>query len=124
MELLNEKISKIRKESQLTQEMFAKKMGISKNYVNLIENGKKKPSDRLISDICRNFNVNKEWLKTGVGEPYIPQTQNQEIMAFANDVMSEETESFRKRFVTAISKARPEFWDELEKVVDDILKKD
>lgn len=124
MELLNEKISKIRKESQLTQEMFAKKMGISKNYVNLIENGKKKPSDRLISDICRNFNVNKDWLKTGVGEPYIPQTQNQEIMAFANDVMSEENESFRKRFVTAISKARPEFWDELEKVVDDILKKD
>ena len=35
------------------------------NYVSLIENGKKIPSDRLISDICREFNVNEDWLRNG-----------------------------------------------------------
>lgn len=42
-------------------------MGISKNYVNLIENGKKTPGDRLLSDICREFNINEEWLRYGIG---------------------------------------------------------
>lgn len=62
---LNTRITKIRKESNMTQEQFALEMGISKNYVNLIENGKKKPGDRLVSDICRKFNINEEWLRKG-----------------------------------------------------------
>ena len=33
-----------------------------------IENGKKKPGNRLISDICREFHINEEWLRTGKGE--------------------------------------------------------
>lgn len=65
---MNRRIAEIRKDSGMTQEQFAKEIGISKNYVNLIENRKKKPGDRLVSDICRKFNVNEEWLRTGYGE--------------------------------------------------------
>ncbi len=65
---MNARITKIRKSAKMTQEQFAQKMGISKNYVNLIENGKKKPGNRLISDICREFHINEEWLRTGKGE--------------------------------------------------------
>lgn len=119
-----DRIKKIRQESNMSQSDFAKKLLISRSAVCKMESGENTPSIHTKELLCRIFSVNKDWLETGNGEPYIPQTQNQEIMAFANDVMSEETESFRKRFVTAISKARPEFWDELEKVVDDILKKD
>lgn len=121
---MNTRIAEIRKESGLTQEKFAQQMGISKNYINLIENGKKRPGDRLVSDICRMFSVNERWLRTGEGEPHEPQTRNQEIVEFANKIMADEDDSFRKRFVTALAKARPEFWDELEKIVDETLKKD
>lgn len=65
---MNTRITKIRKSAEMTQEQFAQSMGISKNYVNLIENGKKKPGNRLISDICREFHINEEWLRTGKGE--------------------------------------------------------
>lgn len=65
---MKDRIIKIRKESGKTQDEFAEIMGISKNYVSLIENGKKVPGDRLISDICREFNVNEEWLRTGEGD--------------------------------------------------------
>lgn len=65
---MNTRITKIRKSAEMTQEQFAQSMGISKNYVNLIENGKKKPGNRLISDICREFHINEEWLRTGQGE--------------------------------------------------------
>jgi len=66
---MNTRITEIRKSYNMTQERFAEEMGISKNYVNLIENGKKNPGDRLISDICRRFNVNETWLRTGQGNP-------------------------------------------------------
>lgn len=65
---MNTRITKIRKSAEMTQEQFAQSMEISKNYVNLIENGKKKPGNRLISDICREFHINEEWLRTGKGE--------------------------------------------------------
>lgn len=69
---MHERINKIRTEAGLTQEKFASRMGISKNYVNLIENGKKQPGDRLLADICREFNVNETWLRTGEGEMKAP----------------------------------------------------
>lgn len=65
---MHTRITIIRKSAEMTQEQFAQTMGISKNYVNLIENGKKKPGNRLISDICRKYHINEEWLRTGKGE--------------------------------------------------------
>lgn len=62
---MNNRIVQLRKSREWTQDKFADEMGISKNYVSLIENGKKIPSDRLISDICQEFNVNEKWLRTG-----------------------------------------------------------
>lgn len=71
---MNKRIVEIRKSAGLTQEQFALKMGISKNYVNLIENGKKQPGNRLISDICQVFQINEIWLRTGSGTPNISKT--------------------------------------------------
>lgn len=71
---MNTRIAEIRKNANLTQEQFGQKMNISKNYVNLIENGRKNPSDRLISDICRVFDIDEKWLRTGNGEMQKPWT--------------------------------------------------
>lgn len=67
---MNNRIVRLRKNKGWTQDEFAEKIGISKNYVSLIENGKKIPGDRLISDICKVFNVNEKWIRTGDGEMY------------------------------------------------------
>lgn len=66
-----ERIIKIREREGLNQEKFAERLGLSRNFINQVENGKKKFSDRTLSDICREFNVNEAWLKTGEGEPFI-----------------------------------------------------
>lgn len=62
---MNNRIVQLRKSRDWTQDKFAEEMGISKNYVSLIENGRKVPSDRLVSDICREFNINEDWLRYG-----------------------------------------------------------
>ncbi len=85
---MNNRIVQLRKSVGWTQDEFAEKMGISKNYVSLIENGKKIPSDRLVSAICREFNVNKEWLQTGTGNIYnLPED---EVAAVVSDLLEED----------------------------------
>lgn len=64
------RIISIRKETGLSQEKFADRLGLSRNFINQVESGKKNVSDRTISDICREFNINEEWLRTGTGEKY------------------------------------------------------
>lgn len=121
---MNERIKELRKALGLTLDKFGAALGVQKSAVSKWERGENSVPEQMFKSICREFNVSEDWLRTGEGEMYVPRTRNQEIVAFANQVMVEEDESFRKRFVTALSKASPEFWKELEKVLDETLKKD
>lgn len=64
------RIIQIREYYELSQEKFASRLGLSRNFINQVENGKKNLSDRSISDICREFNINEEWLRTGEGDMF------------------------------------------------------
>ncbi len=119
---MHTRISEIRKKNNLTQEQFSKRMGISKNYVNLIENGRKTPGDRLVSDICREFNVNETWLRTGEDDPFLPRTRNQIITDFTADLLREENDSFRRRFIEALSILDVNDWKTLEKIAEALIK--
>lgn len=63
----SERVASVVRESKLNQTDFASKIGISQQYLSQICNGKKNPSDRTISDICREFHINEKWLRTGEG---------------------------------------------------------
>lgn len=67
---MNNRLYELRKDLQLTQEQFAKKLNISKGHVSTMEGGKRVLTDRTITDICRIFSVNEEWLRDGKGEMY------------------------------------------------------
>lgn len=68
---MNERIMRVRKTLKLTQEKFAKAIGLSQNFVWMIEKGERIPSERTITDICRTFNVSYQWLTTGQGEMFL-----------------------------------------------------
>lgn len=69
---MNNRIKNFRKQLNLTQEEFSSRIGLSRNFIAQIETGAKNPSDRTISDICREFNISEEWLRTGSGNMRIP----------------------------------------------------
>lgn len=117
---MNNRIVQLRKSRGWTQDKFAEEMGISKNYVSLIENGKKIPGERLVADICREFNVNEAWIRTGEGEPTIKRTRNQEIASFMNDVMDLPDEEFKKRLIEALSKLKENQWEVLAEIVENL----
>ena len=76
---MNTRIKMIRQEEKLTQSQFAEKIGLSRNYVAMVEIGQREPSDRTISDICREFDINEEWLRTGDGQMRCERSREEEI---------------------------------------------
>ncbi len=65
--LLKERLKKLRKTLNLKQETFGEKIKLSRSHVSSLENGVREVTDRIISDICREFNVDEHWLRTGEG---------------------------------------------------------
>lgn len=62
------RIKLIRKGASLTQEQFAAKIGYSKMQIHSVESGKTVPSNEFLKCVASAFDVNYEWLLTGVGK--------------------------------------------------------
>lgn len=120
---LNNRISLIRKQKGLKQDAFAERLGLTKNFISLVETGKREPSDRTIKDICREFGVNETWLKTGEGEMYLPEDRERELARLTVDLFTESPESFKNRFISLLAKMSDEEWALLENMVDKLANK-
>lgn len=119
-----ERVKTVRKSLGLTLEKFGEKLGVQKNAISAIENGRNSLTDQMLKSICREYGVREEWLRSGKGEPFGAQTKNQRIQAFANQVMADEDASFRKRLVDALSRLEESEWEALEKIAIDVMSKD
>lgn len=69
---MNERLKKIRKSLDLTQQKLADRLGVKRNTVAQWELGINALTDQVVTSICREFNVNEEWLRTGSGEMFKP----------------------------------------------------
>lgn len=121
---MNERIALVRKSLGLTQEKFAEQVGLSRNFMWMIESGTRVPSDRTISDICREFNVNETWLRTGEGEMFNQITRSEKIAAFLGDITENEGDDFKRRFVEILAELEPEDWKLLERMAEKLQKKE
>ena len=121
---MNERIAFVRKSLGLTQEKFAEQVGLSRNFMWMIESGTRVPSDRTISDICREFNVNETWLRTGEGEMFNQITRSEKIAAFLGDITENEGDDFKRRFVEMLAELEPEDWKLLERMAEKLQKKE
>ena len=79
---MNERIKKILEELGLKKVEFAERLHISRPYASELCSGAKAPSDRTISDICREFGVREAWLREGEGEMFVQDTQSEQVAAF------------------------------------------
>lgn len=99
---MKERIAEVRKAAGLSQAEMADRLGLSRNFISLVENGNRIPSDRTIADICRVFGVNRVWLETGVGEPFQPKDKREELKAVFADVLSGR-QSEKNAFIEAMA---------------------
>ena len=110
---MGDRIKQIRLSAKLTQQQFADQLGLSRNFIAVIETSDRKPSDRTISDICRVFGVSEAWLRDGTEPMYVQRSENERMAMLFNDVLAEADESTRKRGIAAALDMPPEFWDNI-----------
>lgn len=65
---MNLRFKQVRESKGLSQQEFAKRLGLQRNSISLIETGNRNPSDRTINDVCKIFRINECWLRTGEGK--------------------------------------------------------
>lgn len=110
----------------MSRRVFGEKLGVSESVIVNIEYDRLKRPDQkesLYKLICKEFNVNEEWLRTGNGEMFIPLTRDQLITDFAADLIME-NDTFKKRLVEALAKLDENEWEVLEKLAESLIKKD
>ena len=98
---MNKRIALIRKNSGLNQQDFADKIGLTKNYVSLMETGARSPSDRTISDICRIFDIQEDWLRHGLEPMRAAKTKEEEISELVGSALSGSSD-FKKAVIRMI----------------------
>lgn len=79
---IGERIKKLRKHLDLTQQKFGERIGIKGNTVAQYELGRNEPIDAVLSLLCKEFNVNENWLRTGEGEMFEQLTEQQKLMKY------------------------------------------
>lgn len=121
---IGERVKELRKQVNLTQQAFADRLNLKRNTVGSYEVNVVEPSDRTISDICREFNVNETWLRTGEGEMFNQITRSEKITSFLTEITEDEGDGFKRRFVEMLAELEPEDWKLLERMAEKLQKKE
>ena len=118
---VNERIKQLRKRLKLTQTEFGEQIGVKGNTITGYEKGIRNPTDAIILSICREFNVDEEWLRTGEGEMFVIQSNEEEIAAFLGAVLAEEGETYKKQLILALANLSDEGWKGIKEFLDAII---
>lgn len=111
---MNERLKKLRKTLDLTQQEFANRLGIARGNIASYEVGKNSISDAVVALICREFNVREEWLRTGEGEMF--NSSESDYTAIIDRVMAGEDE-FAKNMFKMFATFDEEDWKALHRMI-------
>lgn len=95
---------------KISQEELGNKIGVSRFSISNYESGKRNITDRVISDICREFNVNEVWLRTGEGgdENMFTKLNEDDRYSLNLGKLSITENQIAKNMLNAIAEASPE----------------
>ena len=96
---MNNRLALLRKTLSLTMEEFGKRVGVTRSAISNIENGKRNLTDQMILSICREFNANENWIKTGQGEMFTPEPENEFDIFAKNFNLNDFERNFLERYL-------------------------
>ena len=123
---MKDRIEFVIKSANVKKVDFAKRLNLSQAFVSQMCSGVAKPSDRTITDICREFGCNEVWLRTGEGEPFKERSLEEKIMRFAVQT-NKGSDEFRKAYVAMLSDLSDDGWKGLHELytkLSEIYKKE
>lgn len=81
------RVRELRKKLNLTLEKFGKPLGVGKTAISKIETGENNLTDQMIISICREFNADEDWLRTGKGEMFKERSLSEEVGYYVEDLL-------------------------------------
>lgn len=111
---MNARIKAVRKELGLSQDEFGRRLGLTRGAITNIEYNKTEPKPLFISLLCKEFNVNETWLRTGEGDMFKLDADENALMEWAGSVLGGEDDDFRRRFLKMLSRLNREQWAAIE----------
>lgn len=115
-----ERVRNVRKSLDLTLEKFGEKLGVKKNAISQIENGRNSLTDQMTKAICREFNVDYIWLTTGEGEMFID--SDDMLYEKFDRIMAGENDLHKKLLKWCITSFDDDDLHILEKMIDSFIK--
>lgn len=116
---INNRVTELRKSLNLTMEAFGSRLGVTKSAISRIEGGVVGVTTQIITSICREFNVSREWLETGEGEMF-EELSSQELAArIVGQALSTSDEFVLNTFI-ALGQMTPSDWAVIKAFVDKI----
>lgn len=119
---MKDRLKLLRKELGLTQEEFAKKINIKRNTLANYEIGRNNPIDAVISLICKEFNVNEKWLRTGSGKMFKKSSPSEEVGYFVESLLENDENPFYNMIIDML-KTYHELDDKSKEVIRQYFKK-
>lgn len=120
--MIGERIQLIRKNSDLSQEAFAKLLSVTRNIVAKYENGLVEPPELFLNHLCIKFGVSEVWLKTGEGDIYNVVTEDDLFSEKLGKILSSENEMIRE-IITKASELDDDYLKMLQQLIDSMLEK-
>lgn len=118
---MNERIKKLRQELGLSQDEFGRRLGVTRGAVTNIELNKVEPKPLFVDLICREFNVNEEWLRTGEGEMFKPKSRNEELFEFVTNAIGKPT-GIQAKLLSIMARLTDEQWKVLNDISNEMAK--
>lgn len=120
---MNERVRQLRKTLDLTLEEFGSVLGVGKTAISKIERGENNLSEQMFKGICREYNVNEDWLRNGSGDMFIQKSKDKQIADLLSDIQLSSDDSFKHRLISALARLDSNGWEQLEKLLDMIYQK-
>ena len=116
---MNERFKELRSILSITQQDFAERLGLSRNFVAQIEMGTKVPSDRTVRDVCRVFKVNYTWLVHGSGEMF--EDDDGDAQAIIEAALNGQCQ-FTRDTLVKLAKMDIKYWEMLAEIIEQLKK--
>lgn len=118
---INERLKILRKNFKLTQSEFGSKLGVTKSNISVIEKGSTRVTDRMVNDLCREFNVNEKWLREGI-EPIFKEENDDSLEEYLNkkgctDLEKKAIKKFMDVYRDIPEEQRDEFLESFTKMI-------